>query len=252
MKPGDTFTPGQEPELAPGVRGIRFETPQGIYIPLITAEAPGSGAVSAYLDTLPRDQRIVFATVISEQLAEMLYRRGFRPGWDYCAELGTPVQVMLREPDSGLKLVASPGSISVLQTHEGVRSSIASADEVTPGVWWVSRVLVHEKFRGQGLGKELLTRLLALCALQGAELVRVSPGGYDNNTERQRGFYAACGFVPADDDGLMVWAPGGVCTCPDWWFPAARREALRKLPHGGGLAHHEGCQKRKIACDSNP
>lgn len=37
------------------------------------------------------------------------------------------------------------------------------------------------------------------------------------------------------------------CTCPNWWFPAHKREKLRKLPHGyqGALAHHESCEKRK-------
>lgn len=205
---------GKEPELAPGVRGVRFDTPQGIYIPLIVADDPGSGAVGAYLDSLPRDQRIVFATVVSERLGEMLLRRGFRPGWDYSAELGTMVKVLLREPANGIKLLASPGSISVIMVHdEQIRHSIASADEVRPGVWWVSRVLVQEGYRGKGIGKELVARLLALCAVQRAEEVQVSPGGYDNDTERQRGFYAACGFVPEGDDGLMVWRPTNERRC---------------------------------------
>lgn len=33
------------------------------------------------------------------------------------------------------------------------------------------------------------------------------------------------------------------CTCPDYWFPEQRREALRKLPHGNGLAHHSECAR---------
>jgi hypothetical protein len=35
------------------------------------------------------------------------------------------------------------------------------------------------------------------------------------------------------------------CRCPDWWFPEQRREHLRRMPHGGGLAHHETCPKAK-------
>lgn len=35
------------------------------------------------------------------------------------------------------------------------------------------------------------------------------------------------------------------CTCPDWWFPAEKRERMRKLPHNymGVLAHHDTCKK---------
>lgn len=99
------------------------------------------------------------------------------------------------------------GHVSVSQIHAQTRSSVAQADESRPGVWWVARVLVHEKFRGQGLGKRLVARMLALCAAQGAREVQVCPGGYDNDTERQRGFYAACGFVPEGNESMMVWRP---------------------------------------------
>lgn len=34
-----------------------------------------------------------------------------------------------------------------------------------------------------------------------------------------------------------------LCKCPDYWFPENRREQLRRMPHGGGLAHHESCPK---------
>ncbi len=42
---------------------------------------------------------------------------------------------------------------------------------------------------------------------------------------------------------------GPECTCPEWWFPKDRREALRKLPHGHGgvLAHYQTCPKNKDA-----
>ena len=103
--------------------------------------------------------------------------------------------------------IDTPGNVSIIQVHSEVRNSVASADEIEPGIWWVSRVLVHRKHRGEGLGKRMVARLLALCGGQKASEVRVAPGGYDNDTERQRGFYAACGFVPVDDGGLMTWKP---------------------------------------------
>lgn len=39
--------------------------------------------------------------------------------------------------------------------------------------------------------------------------------------------------------------PKANCTCPDYWFPADRREELRKLNHGqdGALTHHQDCGK---------
>lgn len=74
---GEPLKPGQEPLLFKGVRGCAFDLPAGIYIPMVRAERPGSGDVSRFLDALPRDQRVVFPTVISPKLAEMLLRRGF-------------------------------------------------------------------------------------------------------------------------------------------------------------------------------
>lgn len=97
------------------------------------------------------------------------------------------------------------GNVSVVLVHAEVRNSVANADEIEPGIWWVARVLVHRDYRGHGVGKELVRRMVALCASEGAREVRVSPGGYDNDTERQRGFYAACGFKPEGGDDLMVW-----------------------------------------------
>ena len=48
-----------------------------LYVPIIEAERPGSGDVGRYLDSLPRDRRVVIPNVMSERLAGMLERRGF-------------------------------------------------------------------------------------------------------------------------------------------------------------------------------
>lgn len=74
---GETIRPGKEPVLSVGVRGCALDLPEGIYIPLIRAEVPGDGRVGQFLDSLPRDRRVVFPTVISGKLAGMLTRRGF-------------------------------------------------------------------------------------------------------------------------------------------------------------------------------
>jgi len=74
-KEGEPLIPGQEPVLANGVRGCAFDMPNGIYIPMIAADKPGSGDVGRFLDALPKDRRVVFPTVISQELAASLPRR---------------------------------------------------------------------------------------------------------------------------------------------------------------------------------
>lgn len=59
---------------------------EGLYVPLINAEQPGQGAVGRYLDSLPRDQRVVFPNVLSAVLAGMLHRRGFALTDEYSPE----------------------------------------------------------------------------------------------------------------------------------------------------------------------
>ena len=76
---GEIFSVGQEPLLAPGVRGILFDEHDGIIVTSVFAEQEGSGAVSAWLDSLPKNRRVTFTTVLSGRLAGMLVRRGFQP-----------------------------------------------------------------------------------------------------------------------------------------------------------------------------
>lgn len=79
MNPGDILIPGKEPSLAEGVRGYDMEHEGMLYIPLVIAETPGSGAVGRYLDALPRSRTIRFPNVMNRRLMGMLYRRGFTP-----------------------------------------------------------------------------------------------------------------------------------------------------------------------------
>lgn len=71
------LTLGQEPVIAPGVRGCVIEHEGELHIPIVSAEHPGTGAVAAFLDSLPQNKRVVFPTVVSYRLADMLLRRGF-------------------------------------------------------------------------------------------------------------------------------------------------------------------------------
>lgn len=85
-----------EEELALGVWGHRFDTPDGIYIPVINAIRPGSGEVGRFLDSLPRDRRVVFPTVLSERLRGMLERRGFVASVEWSEEWSVDVEIMVR------------------------------------------------------------------------------------------------------------------------------------------------------------
>ena len=87
--PNDFIIPGQEPLIAPGVRGYTFEDEKEVWIPLIFAVRKGNGDVGRYLDGLPRSKRIIVPTVTSSRLAGMLARRGFTEkgvtkDGDYC------------------------------------------------------------------------------------------------------------------------------------------------------------------------
>ena len=74
---GEELIIGQEPEIADGVIGTWFDTPDGIWIPIVAAKNPGNGDVAKMLNDLPTNRKIVFPTVISSILRSMLLRRGF-------------------------------------------------------------------------------------------------------------------------------------------------------------------------------
>ena len=111
--------------------------------------------------------------------------------------------------NDNIHVTSTPGFVSASWHHQPIGASVAEANEIRPGFWWVCRVKVREGHQGRGIGKALVGAMKAACAEQGAEVVQVAPGGYDLNTARQRGFYAACGFEPDESDpkGPMYWRP---------------------------------------------
>lgn len=97
MKPASAAEAMGEQQLAPGVHGWMFDTPNGIYIPVITADNPGSGDVARFLDDLPKDRAVKFPTVLSPKLRAMLLRRGFKDGQEFSPEFGEMCEIMVRE-----------------------------------------------------------------------------------------------------------------------------------------------------------
>jgi hypothetical protein len=73
----DTLTPGNEPIIAPGVRGYAIEDGNRVCVPLIIAVNEGDGSVGRFIDSL--DPKCVIPCVTSARLAGMLYRRGWMP-----------------------------------------------------------------------------------------------------------------------------------------------------------------------------
>lgn len=78
---GDLCIPGKEPVIAPGIRGIWFDKPDGIYIAFVHSTIPGKGNLTRMLNNLPKDRKIVFTTVVSALLATILTRRGYVERW---------------------------------------------------------------------------------------------------------------------------------------------------------------------------
>ena len=85
--------------LADGVLGYSADTDHGLYIPFIMAEVQGDGRVGKYLDSLPRDRRVVFPTILSMRLAEMLIRRGFHSDIEWSEDAGEHIEIMERQPE---------------------------------------------------------------------------------------------------------------------------------------------------------
>lgn len=89
-------------DVAPGVRAHVVD-PGGPWIVLRSVAAttpPIPGAVGTWLDTLPRDRKVVVPAVTSRRLAEMLVRRGFECRTWYDKHTGTFDRgAMIREAD---------------------------------------------------------------------------------------------------------------------------------------------------------
>jgi GNAT superfamily N-acetyltransferase len=92
------------------------------------------------------------------------------------------------------RVFSTPQSVSVSLAEGGRPAGVAEASDMCDGSWFVNRVLVPHRYRGQGRGKILVTRLLAEVAKQGCTKLVLTPCGYDIPYEQQEAFYLKCGF----------------------------------------------------------
>jgi hypothetical protein len=97
------------------------------------------------------------------------------------------------EKNKRMNVNSSEQSISVSIVENG-RLSIASADNMMDGKWWISRVNVQGE-RGKGTGSKLLQRLVEEILKYGNTDVIVTPGGYNEDEEKQFRFYKKNNFI---------------------------------------------------------
>ncbi len=98
MSNTQSYLPGQEPEIAPGVHGVVIEEDSTLWIPVIWAQNEGNGDVGRFLDTLPRDKTVRFPNVIHGKLAVMLARREFHKTEVWSPEFQENIEVWERLP----------------------------------------------------------------------------------------------------------------------------------------------------------
>lgn len=103
-----------------------------------------------------------------------------------------------------LNIVKSQESISVLLVIDG-KVSIASADNLMDGRWWISRVKLQGLQTGKGFGTMLLKKLVTEIMSFGDTKIIVAPGGYNENKEQQVNFYKKNGFVDTEEKGLLIY-----------------------------------------------
>jgi hypothetical protein len=85
-------------ELSPGLFGYTLESGGALYVPLVVARPPGRGALSRYLNALPRDRVVKFPSVLSSILERALLKRGFHVEYEWSDEHDERVEMYVRRP----------------------------------------------------------------------------------------------------------------------------------------------------------
>jgi len=109
---------------------------------------------------------------------------------------------------NNIKINSSEFNVSVSQINNN-KLSVASADNMLDGRWWISRVNVQGVEKGKGLGSQLLQKLISEILFYGETNIIVAPGGYHSDTEKQFNFYRKNGFINANEEGLLIYNKDG-------------------------------------------
>lgn len=100
-----------------------------------------------------------------------------------------------------IQVVDTDQYVSVMLVNGVFPAGVANMDYLPEdGFWWLARINIKLKYRGQGYGRKLIE---ALKEKRNGKPIVVCPGGYDISQEEQHQFYRRCGFV--EKDGYMVY-----------------------------------------------
>jgi GNAT superfamily N-acetyltransferase len=109
-------------------------------------------------------------------------------------------------------IAATPENISITVPDETGRRSLGTASANVhllkapeDNCWWVSRVLVSDKHRGQGWGGMMLDQLIVEITKQDGQSIIVTPGGYGADPVRQQRFYEAHDFIKTGEGATAHW-----------------------------------------------
>ena len=108
-------------------------------------------------------------------------------------------------PRVGTDLIVNSSitTCSIAQVIDG-KISIAQADNLFDGRWWIGRVNVQSE-KNKGTGTKLLKRLIEEILKQGNFDIIVAPGGYSDKKEQQINFYKKNGFVETEEKSLLIF-----------------------------------------------
>lgn len=99
-----------------------------------------------------------------------------------------------------INAITSDDTVTVFRTSENSNHSSTASANFVGNYWFINRVLVNPKsHRGQGIGSQLLQTLIKEIKKINDIKIIVTPGGYENDQERQNNFYTKNGFVEEED-----------------------------------------------------
>lgn len=105
-----------------------------------------------------------------------------------------------------IHITSSEESISASYQNEEFGLSVASADKIFDGTWYVSRVMVNLKHRGKKIGSLMLNKIIdEIKSRPDKGNIVVFPGGYSEDLEKQMNFYKKNGFVDGDKPGMLIY-----------------------------------------------
>jgi ribosomal protein S18 acetylase RimI-like enzyme len=98
------------------------------------------------------------------------------------------------------KEIITPKYISIIWSGEHPYDRGTASSDFIDNYWYINRVVVQpETKRSQGIGSELLQRLIDAIKSQNGREIKVTPSGYNTDPKIQIRFYEKFGFKRQED-----------------------------------------------------